>query len=60
MITWIKSLWEKIHVFHTDINMDYKKIKRTRANDVCLMHRLVADGIRGEQLADAFSHQKVH
>ena len=43
--SWIKSLWEKIHAFHIDINMDYKTIERRRINDVCMMHRLVAGGI---------------
>ena len=48
--SWIKALWEKIHTFQVEINMDYKKIQRPRANDICLMQRLVDDGIRGEQL----------
>ena len=46
--SWIKALWEKIHAFQVEINMDYKKIQRPRDDDICLMHRLVADGIRGE------------
>ena len=43
--SWIKALWEKIHTFQVEINMDYKKIQRPRANDICLMQRLAADGI---------------
>ena len=57
--SWIKALWEKIHAFHIDINMDYKTIEQPRINDVCLMHRLVADGIRGKQRA-AFNRVRKH
>ena len=57
--SWTKALWEKIHAFHIDINMDYKTIEQPRINDVCLMRRLVADDIRGEQLA-AFNQVRKH
>ena len=60
--SWIKSLWEKIHAFHVNISMDCKNIEGPLASEVCLMHRLVADGIRVNQLVSfnrVCKHQEV-
>ena len=48
--SWVKSLWERIHHFKIDIEMDYPTLKPPRENDECIMEKLVKQGVRGSEL----------
>ena len=48
--TWVKALWEKIDHYRLEIDIDYTSLPFPRENDVCIMERAVAQGVRDKDL----------